>query len=187
MNLNFFDLSKLKSYKLIKDVVIHPLKVNRDSRGILVETLKTNWKDIYNEKLPFVQNYFSITDSNVARDENEWHFHPTKQIDRFVVIKGKIVVVLYDRRKNSPTHSLLNLFLMGEVDKDAGYYNLLIPKNVLHCFLVVSKKSAIIMNFPTTLYDKKEEGRINFKDVELSNGSYFSWNKIRKNFNLPLV
>ena len=186
MDFEFFDLSKLGSYKLIKDVVIHPLKVNRDPRGILVETIKKNWSDIYNKEYPFAQSYFSITKSNVARDENQWHVHPTKQIDRFVVIQGRIVVALYDWRKNSSTFGLLNLFLMGELPKDKGYYNLLVPKNVLHCFLVVSKKPAVILNFPNQIYDPKEEGRTLFNKVKLSDGNYFSWNKIRKKFKLPL-
>jgi dTDP-4-dehydrorhamnose 3,5-epimerase len=184
--MEFFTLEKLKTYKLIKDVITRPLKVNKDPRGILIETLKTDWSDIYDSKnLPFTQNYFSVTKSNVARDEDRWHVHPLKQRDRFVVAQGKILVALYDNRKNSSTYGLLNLFLMGELEKDVGYYNLLVPKKVLHCFLVVSKKPALIMNFPTALYDPKEEGRIAFKKVKLSDGTYFSWNKIRKKLKLP--
>lgn len=186
MNYNFFDLTKLSSYKIIQDVVVHPLKVNRDPRGILVETIKSDWPDIFGSNLPFSQNYFSQTSSNTARDENQWHVHPTKQIDRFVVIQGEILVALYDWRKESSTHNLLNLFLMGEVKDDKGYYNLLIPQNVLHCFLVVSKKPAIILNFPTTIFDKKEEGRVAFKDVKFIDGQFFSWNNIRAKLNLPL-
>lgn len=186
MKIDIFDLSKLTKYKLIKGVVVHPLKVNRDPRGILVETLKKDWSDVYGKELPFSQNYFSITESNTARDENQWHLHATKQIDRFIVVQGQILVALYDWRKDSSTANLLNLFLMGEGEEDNGYYNLLVPKNVLHCFLVVSQKPAIILNFPTCLYDKNEEGRIDFTKVKFANGEFFSWNMIRKEFNLPL-
>lgn len=186
MNTNIFDLSKLNTYKLIQDVVVHPLKVFRDPRGILVETLKNGWLDICSPAKPFSQNYFSETKSNTARDEDCWHFHPTKQLDRFVTIKGEIVVALYDNRQTSATKGLLNLFLMGESNDDKGYYNLLIPQNVLHCFLVVSKIPAIILNFPTTLFDTKEEGRISFSRVKISDGKIFSWNDIRSIFKLPL-
>lgn len=182
--IDFFDLSKLGKYKLIQGVIIKPLKVNQDSRGILVETLKTTWEEIYSKKMPFSQSYFSVTKSNVARDEDQWHLHPKKQIDRFVVVKGKIVLALYDWRKNSKTKGLLNLFLMGELRQNKGYYTLLIPKNVLHCFLVVSKKEAVIINFPSHLYDSKEEGRVKFNQVKLENGNFFSWDKIRKKFRL---
>jgi len=187
MKLDIFDLSKLNNYKLIQDVKIHPLKVNRDPRGFLIETLKIDWLDIYGTNLPFTQNYFSVTQSNVARDKDRWHVHPIKQIDRFVVTQGKIVVALYDWRKKSPTLGLLNLFLMGELNNDVGYYNLLIPNNILHCFLVVSKTSAMILNYPTALYDSKEEGRVPFNEVEIAKKQYFSWNSIRKYFNLPHI
>ncbi len=187
MKLNYFDLTKLADYKLIKDVKVHPLKVNKDPRGILVETLKTNWNEIYDpDKYPFTQNYFSITDGNVARDEDRWHLHPTKQVDRFVVPLGKIVVALLDPRKYSPTYKKLNLFKMGQWKKEAGYFNLLVPKNVLHCFLVASKDKAMILNFPNALYDPQEEGRVPFTEAELEDGSYFSWNMIRKDLKLPL-
>lgn len=183
---NIFTLEKLGKFPLIKEVVIKPLKINRDKRGILVETLKRNWPDVYNEKeLSFAQNYFSITKPGVARDEDQWHYHPRKQIDRFVVIQGNIVFVLYDWRKKSPTYKYMNWFKMGESNGDNGQYLLLIPVNVLHCFMVISKKPAIIMNFPTRLYDPKEEGRIPFKEVKLwDNKTTFFWDNIRKNFGL---
>lgn len=184
--MDFFTLDKKDSFKLIKDVVVHPLKVNRDKRGILVETLKTNWPDLYKPRWPFAQTYYSITYSNIARDEDRWHVHPKKQVDRFVVVQGNVVFALYDLRKESTTFGLLNLFKMGESNGDQGQYALLVPKNVLHCFLVVSKKTAIILNYPNQIYDQKEEGRIPFNKLKLTDGSFFSWNNIRKEFKLPL-
>ena len=122
-NYNLFDLSKLKSYKLIKDVAIHPLKVNKDPRGILVEIMKTDWRDVFDKnKLPFSQTYYSKTLSGVARDEDLWHYHPGGQQDRFGVIQGEIVVAVFDWRKKSPTFRMLNLFHIGELAKDKGQY-----------------------------------------------------------------
>lgn len=182
---NIFNLSKLNKYRLIKDVVIHPLKINQDSRGILVEIMKTDWKDVFNKvKLPFSQTYYSITKSGVARDEDLWHHHPGGQQDRFGVIKGEIVVAVYDWRKKSPTFRMLNLFHIGELADDKGQYIVLIPKRCLHGFVVVSKKEAVLFNYPTALYDPKEEERIPFNKVKLEDGSVFSWNKIRKGFKL---
>lgn len=186
IKLDIFDLSKLNSYKLIKDVVVHPLKVNRDPRGYLVETIKSDWPDIFGPNLPFAQNYYSVTQPNVARDEDRWHVHPSKQIDRFVVAMGQIVVAMFDWRKNSSTYGLLNLFHMGELNQDLGNYNLLIPQNVLHGFLVVGKSKAMILNYPTVLYDSREEGRIPFNRVNFGEKECFSWNLVRKLFQLPL-
>lgn len=171
-----FRLGQLKSYPLIKDVVVYPLKVNRDDRGILVESLKANWNKVFDSKRrPFTQCYYSITKPGVARDTDRWHYHPTKQEDRFVVISGDIIVALYDWRKNSKTYGTLNLFAMGKPGGDEGQYLLLIPVNVLHCFKNIGKKEAIILNFPTKLYDPKEEGRIPFKEVKFPDGAYFNW------------
>ena len=185
-NLKFFDLSKIKSYKLIDGVVIHPLRVNCDPRGILVEIMKTSWKKIYDKKkLPFSQTYYSITDSNVARDEDLWHYHPGGQQDRFGVIKGEIVVAIFDNRQGSPSFGKLNLFHLGELPEDRGQYLVLVPAHCLHGFLVVSQESAILFNFPTKLHDPQEEERIAFEKVKIEDGTVFSWNIVRKEFKLP--
>lgn len=183
MKLNFFTLNKLNKYPLIDGVKIHPLKVNRDERGILVEIMKANWKDVYDENdLPFAQTYYSITKPGVARDENFWHHHPGGQQDRLGVIKGEIVVAIFDWRKDSLTLDKLNLFHIGELSGDKGQYIVVVPKNCLHGFVVVSKKPAILFNFPTRLHDSKEEERIPIDKVELEDGSKFSWDLIRSSF-----
>jgi dTDP-4-dehydrorhamnose 3,5-epimerase len=175
MKVNVFNLNK-KNYPLIEDVVVYPLKVNRDERGILVESLKTTWNRVFDsQRRPFAQCYYSITDPGVARDIDRWHCHPTNQEDRFVVIKGDIFVALYDWRKKSKTYGTLNLFNMGESQGDDGQYLLLVPVNVLHCFKNIGQKEAILLNFPTQLYNPQEEGRIPFKEVKLSDGTYFNW------------
>jgi len=172
--LKVFQLKDLENYSLIQDVVVHPLKVNEDERGILVEVLKKNWQGVFSSERPFAQCYFSVTKPGTARDEDQWHYHPTKQEDRFIVIKGEILVVLYDWRRESSTHGQFNLFSMSGDEP----YLLLIPKNVLHCFKVGSNESATLLNFPTTLYDKEEEGRVAFKEVKLSDETFFDWSLI---------
>lgn len=99
---------------------------------------------------------------------------------------GDIIVALYDRRENSRTKGKLNLFKMGEGNGDEDQFLLLIPKNVLHGFCVVSKSDAVIMNYPTALYDKAEEGRLPLEEAgaKFEDGTPFSWEKIRKEFNL---
>lgn len=179
MKINYFSLEKKGNYPLIHGVITYPLRVNHDERGILVESLKTNWESVFDSKLrPFAQCYYSITNPGAARDQNRWHYHPQKQEDRFVVIKGDLIVVLYDWRKESKTYGQLNLFPMSESCGDQDQYLLLIPKNILHCFQAGPEKEAVLINFPTSLYDPKEEGRIEFEKVKLSDGSYFSWPKI---------
>lgn len=167
--------------KVIGDVLLYPLKVNRDKSGVLVETLRKDWKGIYGEGRDFSMQYYSVTASGVARDEDVWHYHPNTQEDRFIVAQGAIVTAVADNRRDSKTFGLLNLFYM-EANKDP--YIILIPKNTLHGFMVVSKESTVLLNFPTALYNGKEEVRIPYSEakIKLGDGRIFSWNLVRKEF-----
>ena len=180
--MEFITLKNKDSVKLIKDVLLYPLKINQDeSGGILVETLRKDWKDIYGQNREFSMQYYSVTDSGIARDEKVWHLHPTYQEDRFLVARGEIVVAVADKRENSPTKDIINLFHM-KAYKDP--YILLIPKDTLHGFLVVSKEPAILLNFPTGLYNQQEEDRISYEtaQVKTEDGFLFSWDLVRKQF-----
>ena len=176
-------LKNKDSVKLIKDVLLYPLKINKDedSGGILVETLRKDWKDIYGSGREFFMQYYSVTDSGIARDESVWHLHPTYQEDRFLVVKGEVVTAIADQRDNSSTKGLINLFYMKAKEDP---YIVLVPYNTLHGFLVVSKEPAILLNFPTGLYNPKEEGRILHAQakVMMPDDSPFSWDLVRKEF-----
>lgn len=179
--LNF--LTDQDQEKIIADVKVFKLKVNRDERGLLIENLKTNWPEIFNENLPFGQNYCSVTNPGFARDEDLWHQHPT-QTDRFVVIKGSAVFALFDSRPNSQTKGVLNLFLMGEKNGDDNQYLLTIPPQVLHGFCTVGQEPCYLLGFPTLVYNPKEEGRMPFTKagVTFEDGTPFSWASIRQIF-----
>jgi dTDP-4-dehydrorhamnose 3,5-epimerase len=175
----FITLKNKDEVELIEGVILYPLTVNKDDSGILVETLKTDWEGIYGQDRKFAMQYFSVTDPGVIRDEKVWHYHPNQE-DRFVVAKGEIVVAIADNRNNSKTKELVNLFYM-KFDKDP--YNLLIPKQTLHGFMVISKEPGVLLNFPTQLYNPEEEGRIPHDEagVKFSDGALFSWNIVRSN------
>ena len=181
--MDFITLKNKDKSKLVQDVLMHPLRVNKDASGLLVETLRVDWKDIYGMNREFAMQYYSITPSGVARDENVWHCH-LMQEDRFLVVSGTVVTVIADNRKNSPTKGLLNLFYM---EANIDPYILLIPKKTLHGFMVASKTPAILLNYPTQLYNPKDEVRIPYLDVniKIGNGSLFSWQSVRKKLTQP--
>ena len=177
--MDFITFKNKESSKLIKDIVLYPLKINKDTSGILVETLRSDWKEIYGPGREFAMQYYSITPSGVARDEDVWHYHQMQE-DRFLVVSGAIITAVADDRKDSSTNGLLNLFYM-EAHKDP--YILLIPKRTLHGFMVVSKNPTTLLNYPTALYNPKDELRIPYSEVniKMSDGSLFSWESVRKN------
>lgn len=180
--MEFISLKNEKTSNIIKDVLLYPLKINKDESGILVETLRKDWPLIYERDREFSMQYFSVTQPGIARDENVWHYHPTYQEDRFIVAQGEIITAVADSRKDSGTFGLLNLFHM-KADQDP--YILLIPKKTLHGFIVVSKTPAVLLNFPTALYSPQEEGRISYSNAQIKfpDGSLFKWGDIRKLFN----
>src|SRR3989338_3624874 len=101
--MEFITLVNKDRVSLIKDVLLYPLKVNRDESGILVETLRVDWKEIYGQDSEFSMQYYSKTASSIARDEEVWHFHPNYQEDRFLVANGEIVTAVADQREGSLT------------------------------------------------------------------------------------
>ncbi len=175
--MNFITIKNKDRSKLIEDIIMYPLKINKDASGALVETLRVDWKEIYGRGREFYMQYYSVTASGVARDEKLWHHH-IMQEDRFLVAQGDIVLAIADNRKGSSTNGLLNLFYM-----QAGIdpYILLVPKRTLHGFMVVSKIPAILLNFPTQLYNPQDEGRIHYSkaQVKFPSGDLFSWNNVR--------
>jgi len=50
--------------------------------------------------------------------------------------------------------------------------------------MVVSKAPAVLLNFPTSLYNPKEEERIPYEQakIKLPKGEMFSWDLVRKKF-----
>ena len=183
MQLDFLTYNNQKN--IIEDVKLHKLIIHRDHRGMLMETLKEDWSDVFERlKHQFGQSYFSITNPGFARDEDKWHLHPTKQTDRFIVIKGSAVVALYDAREEAKTFQTLNLFLMGEKNGDDDQYLLFIPKRVLHAFCTVGNEPCYLVSYPDCLYDPVEEGRVPFSQAGVSfpDGTAFSWDTICQQF-----
>ena len=78
--IELISLRNKEKLKLIKDVLLYPLKVNRDDSGTLVETLRKDWLDIYGKDREFFMQYYSVTQPGIARDEDVWHYHPNQEV-----------------------------------------------------------------------------------------------------------
>ena len=163
------------SQNLIEGVVLRKLIIHKDESGSLVETLRRDWTDVFNDKeLNFAMQYLSITPSGLIRDQDRRHFHK-KQKDRFICVWGKIVTALYDPREGSKTKGKLNLFLMGPENEDEMYM-IVIPEEVYHGFMVVSKEPGYLLNYPTQLYTGEDEGRVE--------NTQLVWRQIANDFGL---
>lgn len=172
MNYQYIDLNNQQD--LIDGVVLRKLIVHKDASGSLVETLRSDWPDVYNLKdLNFAMQYMSTTPPGVARDEDKWHVHKNQK-DRFICVSGRIVTAIFDPRENSKTRGKLNLFVMSP-EKEEEMYMVVIPEETYHSFMVISKVPGYLLNFPTQLYNQNDEGRVPKKEL--------SWQKVREDFN----
>ncbi|MBI2594419.1 dTDP-4-dehydrorhamnose 3,5-epimerase family protein [Candidatus Curtissbacteria bacterium] len=173
MNYSYITLSD--SADLIEGVILKKLTVHKDKTGRLFETLRKDWADVFNTAdLNFAMQYLSITPSGVVRDEDQWHVHKFQK-DRFICAAGRIVTAIFDPRGTSRTKGKLNLFLMGP-EKEQEMYVVVIPENTYHGFMVVSRESGYLLNFPTKLYNPRDEGRVDNTQLD--------WGKVRLDFGI---
>lgn len=128
---------------MIHDVKTKQLKVIPDERGWMMEILRRDDAMFQG----FGQVYMTTAYPGVVKG---WHYHK-KQYDYFTCISGMMKLVLYDARKESPTHGEINEFFVG-------VHNPLvvrIPPYVYHGFKGISTQEAVIINVVTECYDPK--------------------------------
>ena len=77
-----------------------------------------------------------------------WFAHE-KKLDRYHLVSGELLVLLYDDRENSPTKNVVQKLILSE----ATVRQVLIPPNVWHLSLNVGQEDAILVNLPSTHYD----------------------------------
>lgn len=84
-----------------------------------------------------------------------WGLHEKKD-DRYTLISGEILTVLYDAREDSPTRGLVQkVVLTGE-----GARQLRIPTGVWHMNICIGQEEAYLINHPTEIYDHNAPDRL---------------------------
>lgn len=168
----------------IDGVVVLPRVIHQDPRGLLVETLRSDDSSIQGDR--FAMTYTSVTVPGEMRDRDRWHVHAHQQ-DRFVVPLGEMILALYDARAKSPTEGTLDLLRMGgspvghpasNPKQDLTTHLVTVPEGVYHCIGNLHPRDPFVLqNFPTRLYDAKDEGRVLFSEVPVRalGGRPFSW------------
>lgn len=146
---------------LIDGVQARALRFIPDDRGYLMEMLRSDWPEFDR----FGQGYVTACYPGAVK---AWHYHK-KQWDHFVCVHGMAKVVLYDPRLDSPTHGQVNEFHMGSLNPIL----VKIPPLVYHGFTAEGGETALIVNFPTELYNYSEpdEFRLPWDDPSIP----YSW------------
>jgi len=155
--------NKTKPGSLIEGVVVKPLRLIPDERGMLMEIMRND--DPFFQK--FGQAYISMAYPGAVK---AWHYHKI-QTDHFCVVKGMGKVVLYDSRKGSPTKGLINEFFIGERSPKL----VIIPKLVMHGFKAIGSEPAFLLNIPTEVYNYKTPDE--FRLPANSKAIPYDWNR----------
>jgi len=147
----------------IKDLLIVKHKNNKDSRGNLRETF--NDKKL---KKKFVFEYCTTSKKNVLRG---FHFQYKYQQSKYVsVLKGKILDVVIDLRKNSKTFGKTFKILLSQ----SNAISLFIPAGFGHAYYSFEKENIIYYKL-NNYYRPRFESGIIYNDLNLK----ISWPKRR--------
>lgn len=131
------------------DVTIAGVEVRRlgpihvDHRGSLLEVIDTRdpfWRD------PIVYAYlFTVSPGRIKG----WGMHKL-QTDRYLLASGRLRVVLFDGRRDSPTFEAVNQIHFA--DEAPGLLS--IPPGVWHADQNIGEKEAQVINLPSRAYDR---------------------------------
>jgi len=133
---------------IIDGVIIKPLKQIIDERGKIMHMLRSDDPEF----TEFGEIYFSVIHPGVVKG---WHIHNEMELN-YAVVYGKIKLVLYDERKNSPTNGTIQEIFLG-IDN----YNLVkIPPMIWNGFKGVGTSDAIVANCSSIPHDPYEINRL---------------------------
>ena len=133
---------------MIKGVEIHPLKQIPDERGKVMHMLRRDdsW---FSE---FGEIYFSVVFPGAIK---AWHLHKRMTLN-YAVPSGRIKLVLYDDRDDSPTRGALQEIFTGE----DGYALVTVPAGVWNGFKGIGTAPAIVANCATIPHEPDEIVRL---------------------------
>jgi dTDP-4-dehydrorhamnose 3,5-epimerase len=131
----------------IDGVVVLKPPVHVDHRGALVEM----YTDPAFWNAPFAYAYQTSIRPGMLKG---WFAHE-KKVDRYHIVSGELLVLLYDDREGSPTRGISQKFVLSE--KSAR--QVLIPPLVWHLSMNVGTTDAILVNLPSTHYDHDNPDR----------------------------
>jgi len=147
----------------IPDVVIIEPQVHGDERGYFLETFRADrLEEFLGYKINFCQDNESKSSRGVLRGLH-YQLHPSAQTKLVRVIKGRVLDVAVDIRKDSPTfaqHVAVEL-------NDENQFQLLVPRGFAHGFVVLEDDTVFAYKVDN-YYSPKNDRGIAFDDESLS-------------------
>ena len=123
-------------------VRFHDVITQVDERGTLTELFDPRWGW---HPDPLVYAYTMTIRPGVVKG---WGMHKEHE-DRYFILDGEMLVVLYDERPDSPTHGLVSEIPLTEHRRRL----MNIPVGIWHADRNIGAKDVRVINFKTKLYD----------------------------------
>ena len=154
---------KINNDRKLKEIKYFHSKVFKDSRG----KIWTSWDKNFFRNIRFNLDKFTTSKKNVLRG-----FHvDTKSWKLVTCLKGEILSVIVDYRKNSKNYLKYTKIKMSEKNR----ISVLIPPNFLNSWLCISKEC---------LYQYKYSFKGKYNDVK--DQISIKWNDPKINFRWPI-
>lgn len=143
-------------------LMIFEPNVFEDDRGFFFEAFSEkafHAQGIYNQ---WIQDNQSMSIGGVIRGLH-YQLPPYAQTKLIRVLRGKILDVVVDLRKGSPTYGQSFTVVLSAKNKK----QLLVPKGFAHGFAVLSNKADVLYKCDT-FYNKESEAGIKYNDTDLN-------------------
>lgn len=131
-------------FEMISGVIVQPLKQIEDERGKVMHMLKKDSEFFTG----FGEVYFSLIHCGKIK---AWKRH-FKMTQHFAVPVGKVKVVIYDERKDSPTYQEVQELELG----DGNYSLIRIPPLLWYGFKGIFPGTSLIANCADLPHDPQE-------------------------------
>jgi len=115
------------------------------NNGSLVELLRTEW---LGDSTRVDQVVLRTLDPGAV---SAWHVHRS-MTDRLFCVAGRVLVVLYDARQSSPTHTQLAEYRLGPQRPTL----LIVPPGVFHGVKALGTEPAMLINMVDQAYSYSE-------------------------------
>ena len=123
-------------------VVVKPVRTHVDARGSVMELYDPRW-GIHPADMVYAYAFTMLP----GRAKG-WGLHRDHD-DRYVLVRGRIEIVMYDAREESPTFGLQARITASEFERAV----ITIPTGIWHANRNIGETESIVVNFPTTQYD----------------------------------
>lgn len=140
---------------MIDGVQVTPKRIIADERGSVMHVLRSDQPQF----LGFGEVYFSTVKPGVVK---AWKLH-TRMTMNVAVPTGRVRFVLYDARRDSPTHGQVQEVVIG-----SGNYALLtVPPGVWNGFRGEDESESLLVNCSNILHDPAEGLRLDADDPSI--------------------